>query len=189
MKPVKNIATLKEVTEQLEAHNLEILIKDLVEYALYKMKGDDIIYAEKLVGDVLEKTVTGVRKWNKSYSFRRFLFLAVKSLVNQYNNQFGGKVIDFNYDFELEELSDSSSDDSVAIEELKNKLSKKLKEHIPPPDEIEEMVFECWMNEMKKPRDIAEFWGINVKEIYKAIKRLERKLKPIRELLNSTNNG
>ena len=186
MKPVKNIATLKEVTEQLEAHNLELLFKDLVNYALNRMKGDDIIHAEKLVGDIFEKTVTGVRKWNKSYTFKSFLFLAVKSLVSQYNDQFGEKAMDFNHGVGLEEFSDS--DDSAITEKLKTQLSKKLKEHIPPPDEIEEMVFDCWMDEMKKPRDIAEFWGIEINEVYKAVKRLERKLNPIRELLNSKSN-
>ncbi len=188
MKPVKNIATLKEVTEQLNAHNLELLFKDLVHYALNRMKGNDIIQAEKLVGDIFEKTVMGVRKWNKSYTFKSFLFLAVKGLVYQYNKQFGEKSMDFNYDFELEELLASDSNESTELEDLKTKLSQKLKEHIPPPDEIEEMVFECWMDEMKKPREIAEFWKIDVKEVYKAIKRLERKLNPIRELLNSNSN-
>lgn len=188
MKPVKNIATLKEVVEQLEAHNLELLINDLVEYALNRMKGDDIIYAEKIVEDIFERTAEGVRKWNKSYSFKSFLFLAVKGLVYQYNKQFGKKVMDFNYDFELEQLSCSNSNESTATEELKNKLSEKLKEHVPPPDEIELMIFECWMDEMKKPGDIAEFWEIDVKEVYKAVKRLERKLNPIRELLNSKTN-
>jgi len=188
LKTVKNIATLKEVNEQLETHNLELLFKDLVDYALNRMKGDDIIHAEKLVGDIFEKTITGIRKWKKSYTFKSFLFLAVKSLVSQYNNQFGENAMDFNYEFELEELSDSNSDDSLITEELKNELSEKLKKHIPPPDEIEEMVFECWMDEMKKPRDIADFWELEIKEVYKAIKRLERKLSPIRELLNSKSN-
>ena len=74
MKPVKNIATLKEVIEQLNAHNLEIIFKDLVHYALNRMKGNDIIQAEKLVGDIIEKTITGTRKWDKSLSFKSFLF-------------------------------------------------------------------------------------------------------------------
>jgi DNA-directed RNA polymerase specialized sigma24 family protein len=188
LKPFKNIATLKEVTEQLNTHNLELLFKDLVVFALNRMKGSDIIQAEKLVGDIFEKTVTGIRKWNKSHSFKSFLFLAVKSLVSQYNDQFGEKAMNFNYDFELEELSDTNSSESSIIEGLKTKLSETLKRHIPPPDEIEEMVFECWMDEMKKPKDIAEFWEIEVTEVYKAIKRLERKLNPIRALLNSMSN-
>ena len=58
MKPVKNIATLKEVTEQLNAHNLELLFKDLVHYALNRMKGNDIIQAEKLVGDIFAVSYT-----------------------------------------------------------------------------------------------------------------------------------
>ncbi len=182
---IRNIASLKEVTEQLETVNLESLFRDLVEYALYKMKGNNIVAAEKLVGDVFEKTVTGVRKWNMDYSFRKFLFLSVKSLVSQFNIQFGEKEMDFNYDFEIEQLSDSDSNESIIIEELKTKLSEKLKKHNPPPDEIEQMVFESWMDNMKKPREIADFWKIDIIEVYKAVKRLQRKMNPIREFLNS----
>lgn len=188
MNKIKNIASLKEVTEQLETINLESLFSDLVEYALYKMKGKDIVTSEKIVGDIFEKTVTGVRKWNKAYPFKNFLFLSVKSLVSQYNNQYGEKEMNFDYDFEVDQLSDSDSNDSIITEELKTRLSKKLKEHNPPPDEIEEMVFESWMDNMKKPREISEFWGIDVTEVYKAVKRLQRKLNPIRNFLNSNSD-
>lgn len=188
MKQTKEIATLKEITEQLETLNLEILFRDLVNYALSRMKGEDVIHAEKIVGDVFEKTITGIRKWNKSYSFKRFLFGSVKSLVNQYNKQFGEKVFNFNYDFSIDELIQTNSIHSANTEKLKIKLSQILKENVPPPDEIEEMVFESWMDEMKKPRDIAKFWNKDINEVYKAIKRLERKLKPIWEFLNSKND-
>lgn len=185
MKQVKNIGTLKDVTEQLESLTLEKLFQELVNYAQNRMKGDDIIKAEEIVGDVFEKTILGVRKWNKTYPFKSFLFLSVKSLVSQYNNHFGDKYMNFNYDFEIEELSDSDFNQSEIEEDLKNKISKKLKDNIPPPDEIEEMVFECWMDGMKKSKEIADFWDIDIKEIYKATKRLERKLGPIRETLTS----
>ena len=189
MKPVKIYATLKEVEEQLNTINLELLFRDLVNYAFNKMKGNDVIEAERIVGDIFEKTVTGKRNWDKEYSFKSFLFLSVKSLVNQHNIKFDKNGKEFNREIELDEVNVTDSDDSTITEELKNELSEKLKQNIPPPDEIEEMVFECWMDEMKKPRDIAEFWELDVKEIYKAIKRLERKLNPIRELLNSKSNG
>jgi hypothetical protein len=41
-------------------------------------------------------------------------------------------------------------------------------------DEID--VFECWIEDMNKPAEIAELLGKNVKEIYKITKRLERKM-------------
>ncbi|MCB0632746.1 MAG: hypothetical protein R2824_24180 [Saprospiraceae bacterium] len=188
MKHSKDIATLEEIVEQLEALNLGGLFKDLVTYAMYRMKGESIVDAEKLVGDVFEKTVTGVRNWNKAYTFKHFLFGSVKSLVSQYNDQFGQKVMDFNYEFEIEELSVPGKSNSTDLEDLKKLLTQKLKEHVPPPDEIEEMIFECWLDEITRPREIAEFWGLDITEIYKAKKRLERKLGPIRELLNSRTN-
>ncbi len=188
MKSDKNIATPKEILDELESHNLVLLFHDLVTYALNQMKGNDVVSAEKLVGDIFEKTVTGVRKWNKSYSFKSFLFLAVKSLISQYNDQYGGKVMSIDYEVKLENFSGLDSGNSVETEALKVKLSKRLSENIPPPDEIEGMIFESWMDEMKKPQYIADFWKLDIKEVYKGIKRLERKLNPIRELLNSKSN-
>lgn len=186
MKEVKDIATPSEIIEQLEEIRLEVLFKDLVNYATYKMKGSSIIEAEKIVGDVFEKVVSGVRKWNKTITFKHFLFESVRSLVSQHNKQFGKKIKDFDYNFELNQLLDGSHNNSEQLEELIKKITEKLENHIPPPDEIEKMVFECWINEIRKPREIRELWDLDIKDVRKAIKRLERKLNPIRELLNSS---
>lgn len=187
-KTSNNIATIEEVIEELEKQNLEYLIQNLVQYASFIMKGDSIIEAEKLVEDLFEKVIAGVRNWNKSYKFKQFLFGAVRSLAHQYNKQYGEKIKEFDYEFKLERLSAPDTGDSAKTEELKNRLTEKLKENIPPPDEIEIMVFECWMDEMTKPREIAAFWELDIEKVRKAIKRLKRKLAPIKELLNSNND-
>jgi len=179
LKEVTDIATPSEIIEQLESFNLELLFKDLVNYALNRMKGNNIIDAEEIVGDVFEKVVSGVRNWKKEKTFKHFLFESVKSLVSQYNGRFGKKIKDFDYNFEFNQLLDDSSNDSEQLEELIKKVTEKLENHIPPPDEIEKMVFECWINEIRKPREVKEFWELDIKDVRKAIKRLERKLNPI----------
>ncbi len=185
MKAVKDIATLSEIEIELKTLDLELIFADMVTYARYRIKGGNLIDSEKIVGDVFEKVIAGIRKWNKDYSFRSFLFGSVKSLVYQYNKQFLKKVIRYNYDVKVENIPDSTMLDNNSFEELKKITLKLLKKNVPPPDEIEEMVFICWMDEIKKPIDIAKFWEIDIKAVYKAIKRLERKLTPVRELLNS----
>lgn len=188
MKKDKDIATSLEVLEQLEKVNFELLFKDLVTFANNKMKGNNIVEAEKIVGDVFEKVANGVRKWNKAITFKQFLFRSVRSLVSQYNNQYGGKIKDLNYDYEFDKLIDIPNNNSQKLEELINKVTEKLYSHIPPPDENEKKIFECWIEEITKPKEIREFWSMNKKDYENAVRRLERKLNPIRELLNSSNN-
>ncbi len=189
MEEIKNIATPAEVLEQLEALNLEILFNDLVSYAMFKMKGESIVEAEKLVGDVFEKAISGVRKWNKSHTFKEFLFGAVKSLVSHYNNQYGKKIMDIDHNKEVKDMPDNLGSHSGNLDGIIKKITEILKNHIPPPDETELKLFECWVCEIKKPRDVADFCDLDIKEVYKAVKRLERKLSPIRKFLNISRNG
>lgn len=188
MEQVKDIASLEEVLVQLESLQLSNLMKDMERFAVRIMRGNDIVIAEKLVGEMFIRAIDGTRKWNKKYSFKHFLFDGVKSLVSQYNNKYGEEPIIFNNNFDLEQVVLSDSDDSVRLEALKAKLSEILKSNIPPPDDIEEIIFECWMDDIKKPAEISKLWGIDIKEVYKAIKRLERKLNPIIQYFNNNKN-
>ncbi len=188
MEQVKDIASLEEVLAQLESLQLSNLMKDMARFAVRIMRGNDIVIAEELVGEMFIRTIKGTRKWNKKYSFKHFLFQGVRSLVNQYNNKYGDEPITFDNNFDLEQIVLANSDDSVKLEALKTKLSEILKSNIPPPDYIEEIIFECWMDDKNKPSEIAESWDLDIKEVYKAIKRLERKLNPIIQYFNTNKN-
>lgn len=191
MKDVKNIAKSNEILEQLEAIDLPCVISDMEDYACFKMYDNNRIEAERIVGDVFEKTIAGIRKWNKDIAFRQFLFGCVKSLVSQYNNQLGKKNKTYDYEFDIFEFSDDTSIDvseDISVKELKSLALSKLLEHVPPPDDIEEMIFECWMEGITKSAEIADFYDIDIKEVYKGVKRLERKLGPVREFFTKLSN-
>ena len=180
----KDIATEHEVLEQLATLDLEKIYWALVHFAMDIMIGGNFSHGEEIVDRVFEKVVNGVRKWNKEYSFQSFLFGAVRSLVYQYNRRtklgpyFPGQP-------DIENISDPADIDQQRLNELRELCMTTLKQHVPPPDEVEELIFECWLNEITKPRDIAEFLELDVNDIYNGTKRLKRKIRPIYTLLKS----
>jgi len=188
-KPTKNIASLHEVVQQLEQVNLAALYRKLVSFAKDRMEGQNIVNAEELVDRVFEKVISGTRNWDKnSYdSFEHFLFGAVRSLVYSYNKS-SKHLKHFDRDFNWENLPAVTSEDEEKLEELRSLTMKILKNHNPPPDELEELVFECWLDGIRKPKEVAKFLEVDINEVNKAYKRLKRKMEPIRNTLKSSKN-
>jgi len=123
---------------------------------------------EDFVGEVLMKVVEGERDWSKAKcSFKDFLFGCLKSHLYNFFKSFEQK-----YEAELPEIE--SSVESESESELKQIAIKKLKEDGAVQDEID--VFECWIDNMNKPAEIAELLEKSVKEVYNITKRLERKM-------------
>lgn len=50
-------------------------------------------------------------------------------------------------------------------------------------DDYELLIFECWVDGISKPKDIAKELEIEVKEVYNVTKRLERRLLKIQPLV------
>ena len=123
---------------------------------------------EDFVGEVLMKVAEGERDWSKSkIPFKDFLFGCLKShLYNFFKS--------FKHVFETELPDIHSGTESGNESELKQIAIKTLKEDGADQDEID--VFECWIEDMNKPAEIAELLGKNVKAIYNITKRLERKM-------------
>ncbi len=123
---------------------------------------------EDFVGEVLMKVAEGERDWSKAKcSFKDFLFGCLKSHLYNFFKSFEQV-----YEDELPDIE--SGAESGCKSELKNIAIKKLKEDGADQDEID--VFECWIDNMNKPAEIADLLGKNVKEVYNITKRLERKL-------------
>lgn len=121
---------------------------------------------EDFVGEVLMKVAEGERDWSKAKcSFKVFLFGCLKSHLSNFFKTFEQK-----YDPELPDIESEAEIES----ELKNIALQKLKEGGADQDEID--VFECWIENINKPAEIAELLGKNVKEVYNITKRLERKM-------------
>lgn len=123
---------------------------------------------EDFVGEVLMKVAEGERDWSKAKcSFKDFLFGCLKSHLSNFFKSFEQV-----YEDELPEIE--SRAESGSESKLKNITIKKLKENGADQDEID--VFECWIDNMNKPAEIADLLGKNVKEVYNITKRLERKM-------------
>lgn len=132
---------------------------------------------EDFVGEVLMKVAEGERDWSKAKcSFKDFLFGCLKSHLYNFFKSFEQV-----YEDELPDIE--SGPESGNESELKQIAIKKLKDDGADQDEID--VFECWIDNMKKPSEIAELLGKNVKEIYNITKRLERKMPKLQtEIIN-----
>jgi DNA-directed RNA polymerase specialized sigma24 family protein len=123
---------------------------------------------EDFVGEVLMKVAEGERDWSKAKcSFKDFLFGCLKSHLYNFFKSFEQK-----YEAELPDIESGTVPENES--ELKQIAIQKLKEDGADQDEID--VFECWIEDMDKPAEIAELLGKNVKEIYNITKRLERKM-------------
>jgi len=123
---------------------------------------------EDFVGEILMKVAEGERDWSKAKcSFKDFLFGCLKSHLYNFFKSFEQK-----YEAELPDIE--SGAESGNESELKQIAIQKLKEDGADQDEID--VFECWIEDMDKPAEIAELLGKNVKEVYNITKRLERKM-------------
>jgi DNA-directed RNA polymerase specialized sigma24 family protein len=110
----------------------------------------------------------GERDWSKSkVPFKYFLFGCLKSHLYNFFKSFEQV-----YETELPDIQSGTSSGNES--ELIHIAISKLKEGGADQDEID--VFECWIEDMNKPAEIAELLGKNVKEIYKITKRLERKM-------------
>ena len=123
---------------------------------------------EDYVGEVLMKVAEGERDWSKAKcSFKDFLFGCLKSHLYSFFKSFEQK-------FEAELPDIEGGEESGNESELKQIAIKKLKEEGADQNEID--VFECWIEDMIKPAEIAELLEKDVKEVYNIIKRLERKM-------------
>ena len=120
------------------------------------------------VKDLEGKTPEGERDWSKAKcSFKDFLFGCLKSHLYNFFKSFEQK-----YEAEFPDIESGAVPENES--ELKQIAIQKLKEDGADQDEID--VFECWIEDMDKPAEIAELLGKNVKEIYNISKRLERKM-------------
>lgn len=123
---------------------------------------------EDFVGEVLMKVAEGERDWSKArVSFKIFLFGCLKSHLYNFFKSFEQR-----YEADLPDIESGVEPENES--DLKQIVIHKLKEEGADKDEID--VFECWIEDMNKPAEIAELLGKNVKEIYNITKRLERKM-------------
>lgn len=165
------------LTEAIQSVDMGEIIDRMNAYAISRLKSVGIKnFNGKLpvdfVGDLILKVLEGRRDWSKAKcSFELFLFGSLKSDIDNFftTNK-------FNYTDNLPEVSSDAN--SSNIEEERRIVYNQLKHEGSDDDEL--IVFEYWMDGMNKPADIAADLGIDVNEIYKITKRLERRIQKIK---------
>ncbi len=164
------------LAEEIQSEDMDELIDRMNAYAISRLKtvgvknfnGKEPI---DFVGDVILKVIEGKRDWTKAQcSFRDFMFGSLKSEINNFFTI--NKII---YEDELPDIP--SNEQSQNIEDERKKVSELLQQEGADDDEL--VVFEYWVDGITKSAEIAKDLGIDMKEVYKITKRLERRLPKI----------
>jgi DNA-directed RNA polymerase specialized sigma24 family protein len=164
------------LAEAIQSVNMDDVIDRMNAYANGRLKsvglknfnGKEPI---DFVGELILKIIDEKRDWNKAQcSFEEFLFGCLKSEISNFLDKKKGV-----YDNDLPELP--TTEWTCDIEEKRTQVSELLKQEGATDDEI--IIFEYWMDNIFKPAEIAKDLGIEVKEVYNIIKRLERRLPKI----------
>lgn len=164
------------LTEAIQSVDMDEVIDRMNAYAISLLKSVGVKNFNgkepiDFVGDVVLKVMEGKRDWAKAQcSFTEFLFGCLKSEISNFFTT--NKHI---YDNELPEIP--SNEQSLNVEDKRNQVSELLKQEGADDDEL--TVFEYWADGVTKPAEIAKDLGIDVKEVYKITKRLERRLSKI----------
>lgn len=164
------------LTEAIQSVDMDDIIDRMNAYAISHLKSVGIKNFDgkepiDFVGDLILKVVEGKRDWTKAQcSFTEFLFGCLRSEINNFF-----KTHKSIYDNELPEIP--SNGQPPNDEDKRNQVSDLLKQEGADDDEL--TVFECWVDGITKPAEIAKDLGIDVKEVYRITKRLERRLSKI----------
>lgn len=168
---------MMNLTEAIQSVDMDKVIDSMNAYAISLLKS---VGAKNLngkepidfVGEVILKVMEGKRDWTKAQcSFKEFLFGCLKSEINNFFKM--NKII---YDSELTDIP--SSGHSLIEEDKRSQVFELLKREGADDDEL--IIFECWVDGITKPKEIAKDLGIEVKVVYNITKRLERRLLKIR---------
>jgi len=135
--------------------------------------------ADDIVGDVFHKLFIGQRKWYEGNSLEAMLFGAVKSLCNNHNKKLLKSYETTGESSNIENIGGEGhliASKQIEFNEIRDLAIKILREHDPPPDYLEELIFDCWMDGMTKQQEIASYLPEDIIEVRKGVKRLKRKL-------------
>lgn len=165
------------LADEIQKIDLEDVIDRMNAYAIGKLRQarlKDFDGKEPIdfVGEVILDVLEGTRDWEKAKcTFREFLFGCLRSKIDGFFNK-----NKYHADVELPEIEDSIL--TYDYEEKRKQLAGLLKDT--GADDEQLIVFECWMDGMIKPSEIASDLGMDVSEIYRIAKRLLRSIEKIK---------
>lgn len=184
MKKERKYATHIEIESRLKELNISKLLKKLENFAKFNLYDHHENRAFDVVNQAFDKLLTQERKWYNGDSIEKTLFGAVRSLCNNENKKLARKWKTDVVEIEIEDICDTIVLDQLEelkIKELKQIAIQTLQDHDPPPDYLEELIFECWIEGLTKQQEITEYLEKDIVEIRKGVKRLKRKLGSIQD--------
>lgn len=169
--------------EALHNNDMNDIIDSMTAYAYSRIKSIGVKdlegkAPEDFVGEVLMKVAEGERDWQKAKcSFKVFLFGCLKSHISNYLVAFEQKYESDLPDIETREESSSDSElIQIAIQKLESEGADQ--------DEVD--MFECWIDGINKPAEVADLLGKDIQEIYNIQKRLLRKTPKLHTLIKNS---
>lgn len=182
----KKFASKKKIHKELEKLDITSLLKKLEDYATYLLYDHNRDRALDISIQAFEKIISQERKWYDGNSFISTIFLVVKSLSNNENKKLQKRRESEVDEIDYESVSSPTQQDQfeeLNLAELKSIAMEALKSNEPPPDYLEELIFECWIEGLKKQQEIANYLEKDIIEIRKGVKRLNRKIGSVRDKL------
>lgn len=179
-----------EISEVLKNCDIESLIRRMQAFTInklgYNKKNYDGLEPLDFVFSVFEKSLSGVRNWDKSkIDFEGFVFGSLKSDIyavikkqKRRKEIKDDEDIDESYILDIPLISDEVGSEDAVLQEIDNKIVKqnfldKLKAS--EATDLEILIFECWCDEIFKPQEIADFLELEITTIYNALKRLQKR--------------
>jgi DNA-directed RNA polymerase specialized sigma24 family protein len=179
-----------EISEVLKNCDIESLIRRMQAFTInklgYNKKNYDGLEPLDFVFSVFEKSLSGVRNWDKSkIDFEGFVFGSLKSDIyavikkqKRRKEIKDDEDIDESYILDIPLISDEVGSEDTVLQEIDNKIVKqnfldKLKAS--EATDLEILIFECWCDEIFKPQEIADFLELEITTIYNALKRLQKR--------------
>jgi len=194
------LASKKEILEHLDSIDLNELLDRMENYVRTRIysksekerEGFDYL---DFCYNVLVKASTGVRNWDKEKtSFDMFIFGSLRSdLYNFFRKRKNIKngeedlesteqeiyLIEVNDFIELDEVETKDEPPDIDFKDISQDAIKSLREQ--GADKLEIEVFECWLADYYKPKEIAELCGTDTSDVNNAVKRLSRKTIKLKE--------
>jgi hypothetical protein len=168
--------------DAIQSVDMENVINRMNLYAISRLKSvglKDFNGKEPIdfVSDVILKTIEDKRSWNDAKcTFTEFLFGCLRSEISNFFDRYNN----FNKYIHVSEYPEISINANFSdTGEARKQISELLISE--GADDDEQIVFEYWMDGIVKPSEIAKDLCLDVKEIYKITKRLERRLPKIQK--------
>lgn len=165
--------------DALKQVNYDEFIDRLTVYTAKRLKLMNIktkqgVEAHDIVFETIRKIMDGNRTFKPDVKFEAYM---MRTLKGEISNFIRDSVKNLRPLFEKDKKAgfDMSVDDSNA----KIRAIELLR--AAGADDIEIYVFDCWTESIFKPADIATELELDIKEVYKALKRLDNKLGKLQE--------